>query len=141
LANSEGWIVKPAGSRIHAWAPKIVLPTGDRTSGCAATASHDVAASPSAPHPEVPASVAPCSGPTAPVPTSAGHPDRPTPHRAEHLSWRIRVFGRDTAPACTGQLPTPWSRWPRRPAGEVSPALSWRSDPHGTRSRNAALTP
>jgi hypothetical protein len=32
LANSERWILKPAGSRIHAWAPKIVLPTGDRTS-------------------------------------------------------------------------------------------------------------
>ncbi len=32
LANSEGWIVKPAGSRIQAWAPLIVLPRGERTS-------------------------------------------------------------------------------------------------------------
>ena len=32
LANSEGWMVNPAGSRIQAWAPLIVLPSGESTS-------------------------------------------------------------------------------------------------------------
>ncbi len=32
FANSEGWMLNPAGSRIHAWAPLIVLPSGESTS-------------------------------------------------------------------------------------------------------------